>query len=137
MTDQEKPAGWYAGIPEPGYERFWNGYEWAGIRPIDTFPIKPSPVLSAAVIAQPRERKSRWPWIAGSIIALLIALFTIGVTIAAASEAPPATLPSITLVPCQTEDSENCYWDAARMGNGDGTSFVTIDGTVYYPRAEK
>lgn len=89
---EERPAGWYTAVPAPGYERYWTGTEWAGIRPIDTFPIKPSPVLSAAVIAQPRERKSRWPWIAGSIIAFFIALFTIGVTIAAAGEADKVEL---------------------------------------------
>lgn len=33
--------------------------------------------------------------------------------------------------PCPTEDSDNCYWNAATMGNGDGTSFVIVNGTVY------
>lgn len=42
--------------------------------------------------------------------------------------------PTLTLIPCAQEDSVNCYWDAARMGNGEGTSFVNIDGTMYYPR---
>lgn len=39
----------------------------------------------------------------------------------------------ITLTPCVTEDSDNCYWDAVLNGNGEGTSFVTIDGVTYYP----
>jgi hypothetical protein len=35
---------------------------------------------------------------------------------------------------CQTEDSDNCYWDAATMGNGRGRSFVTVAGeTTYTP----
>lgn len=44
--------------------------------------------------------------------------------------------PTLTLPPCPVEDAENCYWDAARMGNGLGRSFVNIDGTYYYPEAE-
>ena len=40
---------------------------------------------------------------------------------------------SMTLPPCPTEDSDNCYWDADTMGNGIGTDFIVIDGTVYYP----
>lgn len=35
-------------------------------------------------------------------------------------------------VPCPTEDSTNCYWDASVQGNGEGRSFVDIDGTLYY-----
>jgi hypothetical protein len=36
------------------------------------------------------------------------------------------------LPPCVTEDSANCYWDAASRGNGLGQSFVDVDGIVYY-----
>lgn len=32
---------------------------------------------------------------------------------------------------CTTEDSTNCYWDAAQHGNGAGTSFIDIDGTLH------
>lgn len=42
-------------------------------------------------------------------------------------------LPTITLPPCEQEDSDNCYWDAQVMGNGTGTSFISLHGTVYYP----
>lgn len=45
----------------------------------------------------------------------------------------PTPFPDLTLTPCAQEDSVNCYWDAAQMGNGEGTSFVNIDGTYYYP----
>lgn len=31
---------------------------------------------------------------------------------------------------CATEDSDNCYWDAERHGNGEGLSFVSIDGEI-------
>lgn len=41
-------------------------------------------------------------------------------------------LPTIRLVPCAREDSQNCYWDAARMGNGLGRSFVNLGGVLYY-----
>lgn len=27
---------------------------------------------------------------------------------------------------CSTEDSNWCYWDAARQGNGQGTSFIAL-----------
>lgn len=33
--------------------------------------------------------------------------------------------------PCPTEDSDNCYWDAATMGNGIGDSFVTLHGVTF------
>lgn len=46
-------------------------------------------------------------------------------------------LPTLTLPPCPVEDADDCYWDAARMGNGQGTSFVTIDGVTYYPEADQ
>lgn len=38
----------------------------------------------------------------------------------------------IELVPCVTEDADNCYWDADRQGNGQGRSFVTINGETSY-----
>lgn len=40
-----------------------------------------------------------------------------------------------SLLPCPTEDSDNCYWDAATRGNGQGTSFIVVDGVVYYESA--
>jgi hypothetical protein len=46
---------------------------------------------------------------------------------------PAQVLPTYTLPPCPTEDSDNCYWDAARMGNKQGTSFITLNGVTYYP----
>ncbi|QQO39507.1 hypothetical protein SEA_NAMAGO_106 [Microbacterium phage Namago] len=33
---------------------------------------------------------------------------------------------------CVTEDSDNCVWDARVDGNGEGRSFVTIDGVTHY-----
>lgn len=38
-----------------------------------------------------------------------------------------------TRVPCPTEDSVGCVWDARHMGNGEGRSFVVRDsGRVVY-----
>lgn len=38
----------------------------------------------------------------------------------------------LALPPCENEDSDNCYWNAEMRGNGEGVSFVTIDGNTYY-----
>lgn len=40
--------------------------------------------------------------------------------------------PDVTLTACPTEDSDTCYWDGARMGNGTGRSFVRLSGVTYY-----
>ena len=45
---------------------------------------------------------------------------------------PAVQLPTLSLPPCPTEDSSDCYWDAAKMGNGQGVSFVNINGVSYY-----
>ena len=40
------------------------------------------------------------------------------------------------LKPCQSETSNNCYWDASRQGNGRGRSFIVDrDGHVTYVSA--
>lgn len=43
--------------------------------------------------------------------------------------------PDLMLPACLTDEvtDVDCYWDAAIMGNGLGTSFVAIDGVAYYP----
>lgn len=43
-----------------------------------------------------------------------------------------ALIISLFLPPCECKDSENCYWDASARGNGEGQSFVGING-AYYP----
>ena len=35
------------------------------------------------------------------------------------------------VAPCRFEDSNNCYWNARKRGNGRGTSFVTLRGVTY------
>lgn len=44
-------------------------------------------------------------------------------------------LPVRTLPPCEHDEVTpvDCYWDAARMGNGQGRSFIVFDGVAYYP----
>lgn len=50
----------------------------------------------------------------------------IGTSVVDTSPNPPA-LPA-----CETEDSDNCWWDATEHGNGEGLSFVVIEGEVTY-----
>lgn len=47
--------------------------------------------------------------------------------VVAGTDAVVAGLPA-----CEFEDSQNCVWDAENSGNGEGNSFVDIDGTAYY-----
>lgn len=42
-------------------------------------------------------------------------------------EGVPGNLPE-----CQTEDGNNCYWNAATRGNGKGSSFYRINGVTTY-----
>ena len=35
---------------------------------------------------------------------------------------------------CETEDSPNCFWDSGNSGNGQGQSFLDINGVAYYLR---
>lgn len=37
-----------------------------------------------------------------------------------------------TLGACQYEDSERCFWDASRRGNGTGDSFVRLFHRTFY-----
>lgn len=39
---------------------------------------------------------------------------------------------TVVLELCQTEDSDNCYWNATLQGNGNGKSFINFDGTTQY-----
>lgn len=50
----------------------------------------------------------------------------------AAFHAHHSTGRTVVLKPCASEDSDNCYWDAATRGNGRGTSFVVIRGQYFY-----
>jgi hypothetical protein len=62
------------------------------------------------------------------VICLVISAFGLGMLVMM-----PAQIAKHELPACATEDSSNCFWDAAVQGNGQGTSFVDIDGVAYYP----
>ena len=47
---------------------------------------------------------------------------------------PDTATGGLSIPECATEDSTNCYWNAATMGNGTGNSFIDINGTAYYVR---
>ena len=78
-----------------------------------------------------------------TLFALLISLIVS--LISPLSPSAPAPVPAPTTaaltpyVPCAEEDSPGpCYWDAARRGNGRGTSFiVNNDQTVTYVTQEQ
>ena len=70
-----------------------------------------------------------------TLFALLISLI-----VSIISPLAPTTAAALTpYVPCAEEDSPGpCYWDAARRGNGHGTSFiVNNDQTVTYVTPEQ
>lgn len=63
-------------------------------------------------------------------LAIVGTLITGGAALtAAASTAPVSALPA-----CAHEDSDNCYWDAKTQGNGQGRSFVSLNGVTYYAK---
>lgn len=35
---------------------------------------------------------------------------------------------------CDTEDGNNCSWDASEQGNGQGSSFIVLDHKVWYEK---
>ena len=78
-----------------------------------------------------------------TLFALLISLIVSIISpLSPSAPAPvpaPATAPLSPYVPCAEEDSPGpCYWDAARRGNGHGTSFiVNNDQTVTYVTPEQ
>lgn len=51
----------------------------------------------------------------------------------------PVQHPTLTVPPCESDDGYapggSCYWGAATMGNGQGSSFVVLDGVFYYAEA--
>lgn len=43
----------------------------------------------------------------------------------------------IALLVCRWEDDSNCYWDAKVSGNGQGRSFIDLNGEVIYTQKEE
>jgi hypothetical protein len=75
-----------------------------------------------------RHLKKWWPIYAWFIFCASVGI-VIYMVVADFENTPPE--PGI-LLPCVTEDSDNCWWDATEHGNGEGLSFVVIDGKVTY-----
>lgn len=77
----------------------------------------------------------------GAIVLSAVAAYGVGVYTTTGSEyetvVQTVEVPGAPELPaCVSEDSEDCYWDAAIMGNGGGTSFVRWGGVTYYPEAD-
>lgn len=69
------------------------------------------------------------------IVVIAIVALIIGAVYAAWTSQPaPEPTPTFTdmqlpmLPPCETEDSNNCYWDADTMGNGEGHDSIVVEG---------
>lgn len=62
-----------------------------------------------------------------SILIALAMFFGLGATVPAVDE-----ISQTGMVDCPFEVSTNCYWDAERLGNGEGESFVDVNGKAYY-----
>lgn len=61
-----------------------------------------------------------------------LALILTGAACSPAADPEPFSPETGGLLACEAEDSTNCYWDAAGRGNGQGRSFVNLDGKVLY-----
>lgn len=76
----------------------------------------------------PRKRfRVRWDQVSAMLVTVLclgLLMVWFGVLI--------EPMPADSLPPCATEDSDNCVWDAAKMGNGEGESFYVVDGAVHH-----
>lgn len=87
------------------------------------------------------EAQARFNQRAGAVIRdVAIILFTVvavfgGTLLIMDIAAEKATGPDITLQACAFDEvtERDCYWDAANRGNGQGTSYIVLDGTVYVP----
>lgn len=68
-----------------------------------------------------------------TVIALIVAssLIVIGFTVGY-SQAKQDAEKAPALPTCTTEDSTNCVWDARIHGNGEGRSFVDLNGHTYF-----
>lgn len=43
--------------------------------------------------------------------------------------------PDLRIPACATDEAtKTCYWDADTRGNGEGESFIVLDGVLYTPK---
>lgn len=63
-------------------------------------------------------------------IAFVLFVFSLGFVAGALFEEPAQDPPTVDpwATECIRADQKNCYWDATRMGDGEGESFVVIEG---------
>lgn len=72
-------------------------------------------------------------WFGLFSIILIWGVLTIGFIVQNNNYKSDQALLDISSLPaCATEDSTNCYWNAAANGNGQGQDFINIDGETYY-----
>jgi hypothetical protein len=67
-------------------------------------------------------------------IALIASTLMVTLAFSHNSNAEIHRVSSVTIPSCVTEDSDNCYWDSTKHGNGKGNSFITWNGVTYYAR---
>lgn len=63
---------------------------------------------------------------AATALTVLLAPLILGLSL----DRPSNTI--LTIPPCVTEDSDDCYWDALTMGDRTGSSFINLGGSTYY-----
>ena len=69
----------------------------------------------------------RWDQVGSLLVTLLCLGLFMAWFMLLIEPAPERAMPA-----CATEDSDNCFWDAETMGNGEGRSFIVVDGVVDY-----
>lgn len=83
------------------------------------------------------EPEARYPDDSRTLSEIKAEMFNRGtdLAIAGASElggiVDPGNIAAALDTACPTEDSVNCYWVAENQGNGEGESFVNIEGHVF------
>lgn len=118
----------------------------------DPYRVAATPRPEPRVRARSTKIRVRWGRIAlmGAVGVTLGAMTYWGLSLLS-EDVPPASVPWCTdaiadaggtchgepLPECPTEDSADCYWDAAAHGNGLGRSFVDVDGVTYYQAVNK
>ena len=93
--------------------------EWASVS---------GPIPASGAVREPRRRRFRGR-IALQLVAVAVVAIVLGILAATAmaSAGQSGALPA-----CPTEDSRNCFWDAGAHGNGEGRSFVEVEGRIQY-----
>lgn len=72
------------------------------------------------------------------VTAIILAAISSAVTSHLVSDrVSPSVIERAFSTPCEVEDSRNCYWDAGSSGNGEGQSFIDIEGVAYYVELER